>query len=164
MLKNKRKDALLSGDTYYFTGKPCPQGHNVERRAINGACNKCEQIKNHNRYETYYKDYVAQNKDKIKSIASKWQKNNKGKVNAVTAKRHAAKMQRTPPWLSKQQLNEIKDFYVMAAELETVFPWKQCVDHIVPLQGKTVSGLHVPWNLQILPAKENISKGNRFSG
>lgn len=164
MLKNKRKDALLSGDTYYFTGKACPKGHTVERRAINGACKTCEQIKNHTRYESYYKDYVAKNKDKIRSISSKWQKNNKGKANAVTAKRHAAKMQRTPPWLSKEQLNEIKDFYVMAAELEKVFPWKQCVDHIVPLQGKTVSGLHVPWNLQILPAKENISKGNRFSG
>ena len=164
MLKNKRKDALLSGDTYYFTGEPCKRGHLTTKRAINGFCTECEKFKNNNRYEDYYKPYVAKNKDKIKSIASKWQKNNKGKVNAVTAKRHAAKMQRTPPWLSKQQLNKIKDFYVMAAELETVFPWKQCVDHIVPLQGKTVSGLHVPWNLQILPAKENISKGNRFSG
>ena len=152
MLKNKRKDALLSGDTHYFNGKPCPKGHTAERRAINGAC------------KTYYKDYVAQNKNKIRKISSRWQKNNKGKANAVTAKRHAAKMQRTPPWLSKQQLNEIKDFYVMAAELETIFPWKQWVDHIVPMQGKTVSGLHVPWNLQILPSRENISKGNRFSG
>lgn len=163
MLKNKRKEALLSGDTHYFTGKPCKQGHIAPKRAINGCCTACEKIKNNTRYESYYKEYVAKNKNKIRSISSRWQKNNKGKANAVTAKRHAAKIQRTPSWLTKDQLNEIKEFYMMAAEFEKVFPWKQCVDHIVPLQGKTVSGLHVPWNLQILPAKENISKGNRFS-
>jgi hypothetical protein len=49
-------------------------------------------------------------------------------------------------------------------DLETVFPWKQHIDHIVPLQGKLVSGLNVPWNLQILSASMNIEKGNKFSG
>jgi hypothetical protein len=164
MIPNKRKIALQQKSTLYFNGKPCKQRHIANRRAVNGACTVCENIKNHNRYETYYKNYVSQNKDKIKEISSNWQKNNKGKVNAVTAKRHASKMLRTPPWLSKEQSKEIKQFYMMAAELETVFPWKQCVDHIVPLQGKTVSGLHVPWNLQILSATANISKGNRFNG
>lgn len=164
MKADKRQEAILSGNKYYFTGKPCKKGHIAQRRTVNGCCNECEKEKNNKRYETYYKDYVAQNKDKIRSISSKWQSLNKGKVNSVTAKRHASKMLRTPKWLSKEQLLDIKEFYVMATELEAVFPWKQCVDHIVPLQGKTVSGLHVPWNLQILSAKANISKGNRFSG
>ena len=79
-------------------------------------------------------------------------------------KREANKNLRTPKWLTTEQLKEIEDFYLMAAQLETVFPWKQNVDHIVPLQGKTVSGLHVPWNLQILSAKANMEKGNKHNG
>jgi hypothetical protein len=65
-----------------------------------------------------------------------------------------------PKWLSKEQKKAIKEVYVMAKELETVFPWSQCVDHIVPLRGEKVCGLHVPWNLQVIPLVENRKKRN----
>lgn len=80
------------------------------------------------------------------------------KVQKVLAKnmaRYAAKKRRMPPWLSKLQLREIEKIY------ETC-PKGFHVDHIIPLQGKIVSGLHVPWNLQHLPAVENIKKSNKF--
>ena len=70
----------------------------------------------------------------------------------------------TPVWLSEDQLQEIALVYQLARDckLTTGEPYE--VDHIVPINGKNVCGLHVPWNLQILPADMNRGKGCRFSG
>ncbi len=68
----------------------------------------------------------------------------------------------TPSWLTKFDHDYIKHIYVQDKELEKLDGTPRHVDHIIPLQGKTVCGLHVPWNLQILTAIENTSKGNRI--
>lgn len=70
--------------------------------------------------------------------------------------------ERVPPWLTEAQKQEINDIYRKAREIERLTGVKHHVDHIVPLQGALVSGLHVPWNLQILSATENSRKSNRF--
>jgi hypothetical protein len=119
---------------------------------------------NKNYLRDWNAEYRLKAKETLRENAKRWRQNNKGKKNADTALRFASKMQRTPKWLTKEQKQQIKDFYVMAADLEKIFPWMQCVDHIVPLRGKEVCGLHVPWNLQILSAKENMEKGNRYYG
>jgi hypothetical protein len=90
-----------------------------------------------------------------------WKLNNIGKVRADVVKRRVSKMQRTPPWLDVVQNAEIEFTYKYCAALRSI-GLNYHVDHIVPLQGKTVSGLHVPWNLQVIPAEENIRKANRF--
>ena len=69
--------------------------------------------------------------------------------------------QATPPWLTKDQRDEIIAVYKKAAEL-SLDGLLHHVDHIVPLTGDNVCGLHVPWNLQAIPAHENMSKGNKF--
>lgn len=81
---------------------------------------------------------------------------------AKDAKRRAAKLQRTPVWLTQEQLEEIKEVYWLARDIELTTGEAYQVDHIVPLQGDTISGLHVPWNLQILPSDINQSKGNTY--
>ena len=78
--------------------------------------------------------------------------------------RKLAKINRTPNWLTKDQKRQIEIEHQLAAWCTKVTGIKYHVDHIVPLQGKTVSGLHVPWNLQVIPASDNHKKSNRFVG
>lgn len=96
--------------------------------------------------------YRDSNKDKNAEDHRAWSKKNPGSIRAIQARRRAAKLKRTPLWSERA---EIKEFYQNC-------PVGHHVDHIVPLQGETVSGLHVLSNLQYLTAKENISKGNKF--
>lgn len=77
------------------------------------------------------------------------------------ARRRAGKLMATPEWLSPDQLNNIKAYYEVAKGLSDQFGQRFDVDHIIPLKGKTVCGLHVPWNLQVLDRAENIKKSNK---
>jgi hypothetical protein len=150
--------------------------------------NECKDCSN-NRYNNYRlnnldkelardKIYKQQNKESI-SISRKirydnnreteikkardWQRLNSDKVNNTQAKRRASKIKATPKWLTANDFLKIADFYNKAKQLEQDTGIKHHVDHIVPLKGTTVCGLHVPWNLQILTASINISKSNSYN-
>ena len=133
---------------YSYTCKLCHkkyiQQHYMEHRAL------------------YIQRAIKRNKSVSYFHQKKWKRNNIGIVNSHTAKRHAAKMQALPKWLSKQQMDEIKALYIKANKLtkETGILWT--VDHIIPLQGVGVRGLHVPWNLQLLEGSKNYSKHNKL--
>lgn len=106
------------------------------------------------------KKWAQNNKEKCNKIKRKWAKNNPDKLNARTAKRRAKKLDATPPW---SDLNKIVVLYEKAKWLESITGLKYHVDHIIPLQGKDVCGLHVWHNLQILEKSENIKKGNKYA-
>jgi len=91
-----------------------------------------------------------------------YQEVNRGKMNAISSKRRAARLNATPPWLNKEDLAAIQQFYTIANQLTELNGVVHHVDHIIPLQGKTVCGLHVPWNLRVLEGAENTSKSNKL--
>lgn len=104
------------------------------------------------------------NKDKQKEYVKKSRINNSARVNANVNKRRADKLNRTPKWLTKDDLWLIKQAYELSVLRTKLFGFKWHVDHIIPLKGKTVSGLHVPNNLQVIEGKLNIMKNNKFEG
>jgi hypothetical protein len=102
--------------------------------------------------------FYAKNPDYYKQFRQKYPE----KVNAKEVKRKTAKMNRTPPWLTEDDFWLIEQAYDLAAKRTQMFGFSWHVDHIIPLQGKIVSGLHVPLNLQVIPAAINTSKQNKF--
>jgi hypothetical protein len=114
-----------------------------------------------NRRKLALKYYYADVEESRRKKAER-QKANPALFAAHTAKRRAARLVRTPKWLTKQDFANIRKVYALAAELSKAYGFKWHVDHIAPLQGKNISGLHVVDNLQVIPANLNMAKSNRF--
>lgn len=99
------------------------------------------------------------NREERSAASARWRAENPDKHAAKEAKRRAAKLKATPPWADTEQ---IKLIYRRAQELKEQTGRDWHVDHIVPLKGKTVCGLHCEANLQILSAFDNLSKSARY--
>lgn len=99
------------------------------------------------------------NKTSVQEQTKKYRQRTKAYQTAKTRKRQALVLQRLPRCAN---LEKIETFYEQARELTLKTGVKHEVDHIIPLQGKLVSGFHVEWNLQILTKSENSSKGHAF--
>jgi len=87
---------------------------------------------------------------------------NKTRYVAARARRRAAQTNATPSWLTAIDKAQIQEMYDVSVARETQIGVKHHVDHIIPIMGKNVSGMHVPWNLQVITATENLSKGWRI--
>jgi len=106
--------------------------------------------------------WARRNPEKRKDIERRWRQANPHVVREMAMRRYAAKGSATPKWLTAEHKKQILEIYQTACLLSAFTGELHHVDHIVPLRGKDVCGLHVPWNLQILTALENLKKGNRF--
>ena len=106
------------------------------------------------------KTWRASNKELVSQYRKEWQQNNPDKVLAYVRGREAHIKRATPLWAEKFFIAEA---YHIAKVREKTFGFKWHVDHIVPLRGKSVCGLHVHNNLQVIPAAKNLAKGSTFS-
>lgn len=130
----------------YYANQGGRRDKSLQRFADMYAAIKADPIKHEKEKE--------RNRLRAKRYAEKWR--------AMVAKRRAAKLRATPPWLSdfhEWVLGEIYHLVEVRSQM-TGFAWH--ADHIIPLQSESVCGLHVPWNLRVIPAAENRSKGNRL--
>lgn len=124
----------------------------------------------------HYANY-EKNKEKITKKVIEWQQENKEKYSAKSkrfyertkhtrfasqALARAAKRNAVPKWIDEKLKQEIQKYYVEARSKTRETGSHYEVDHIVPLMGENVCGLHVPWNLRVITRYENRSKSNRF--
>jgi len=188
-LPKTRADAKAAGAKYYFTGEPCKHGH-IAPRKTKGACVEClkvewqeaadkraEYFRQYNKAEEVKERkhawYQENREQVIQSAATRpaaqlreyrnaWKENNKVQVRADTKARRRKHRDATPKWLSRAQKSAIRQMYQIAITMTQTTGEQYVVDHIVPLRGESVCGLHVPWNLRVITQDENLKKSNKL--
>jgi hypothetical protein len=138
------------------------------RLGVRATCKLCRVRESRERYkknkvkiDAVNRQWAIDNREAKRIIGNRWNKNNRACVNFNDAKRRARKKNAFPKWLTDLQLSQIKSIYKKCAEYRSM-GLNMHVDHVIPLQGKTVSGLHIPANLRIVTAEVNMRKGNTY--
>ena len=164
-----RSEAKANGLDRYFTGKPCKHGHVDLRDTKSGNCVECCRMRSRNAWTDNHDEMIERatkhRKTRTKSCAEyskEWRSKNPAKSSQHWIARRHAKEQAKPSWVTDDDLFVINEVYT-SAKLKTKSTGVQHhVDHIVPLRGRNVSGLHIWWNMQVVPADVNLSKSNKL--
>lgn len=145
-----RTQARLNGDKFYYSEKPCKRGHLDKRSTLSGNCYTCTNLRKLNAR-------IADNYESTRRQSKEYAQRFPAKRAANCSRCRARKLQATPSWANKDL---IEVFYIKAKLMERLTGEKYHVDHVIPLKGKNVCGLHVENNLQVITAKANLQKFN----
>lgn len=173
-------EAKSYGAKYFFTGKPCKYGHLAPRFTANKQCAICSQCdrmamdpdvlrerwrsydQKRGTRKDYWREHYHQNAERLnrQRYARPSHRRNVRKQSSYRKRRMSdADICKGNDLIQAQ----IAQFYDQARAITTETGDQYSVDHIIPLIHPNVCGLHVPWNMQIMTARENSSKGNRWS-
>jgi hypothetical protein len=179
-----RKEAQVTGAKFYFTGEPCVRGH-IALRKTKGSCLECVKedwaVDNDRRKEkpkteaakAAGKRYYEKNRQAViaraaarpveekRRLQAEYKDRNVDVVRADTSVRKRRHREATPKWLTPAERLQMRDLYVQARKLTELTRERYVVDHILPLRGEAVCGLHVPWNLRVITQDENLKKSNK---
>ena len=144
----------------FYTSSSNTTGYHSECKECSRARKKAWAAANKVKAANYDKHWQQNNKDKKSRNYRNWQLNNRATVNSYNSFVRAQRIQRTPAWADKDRIQAYYDVCSFFNEVNGYI--KYHVDHVIPLQGKKVSGLHVHNNLQIIPAKDNLEKSNKY--
>ena len=118
--------------------------------------------KNYEKVLKHGASYRERHRLKIREKDNAWAKENPNKKNHQGAMRRASKLLATPKWLTTAHKRAIQAIYTKAHTIAIETNIKHHVDHKIPLRGRGVCGLHVPWNLQVLTQEQNLKKSNKL--
>ncbi len=151
---------------YYYTNHEksleCRRNYHHENYQKFKEKKKAYALANYEYFQKYYEQYYLDHREERLESRKLYNSLNRGKVTALSALYRTMKLQATPKWLTNEHKHQIQEIYEESARLTKETGIKHAVDHIIPLQGKIVCGLHVPWNLQILTFSENSKKSNKL--
>ncbi len=180
-----RKEAQALSVKFYFTGEPCVRGH-IALRKTKGSCLECVKedwaVDNERRKEKPKTEaakaagrrYYEKNRQAVIARASArpaeekrrnradYKDRNVDVVRADTSVRKRRHRDATPKWLTSAERLQMRDLYVQARKMTELTRERYVVDHIIPLRGEEVCGLHVPWNLRVITQEENLKKSNKL--
>ena len=188
-LPKTRAEAKAAGAKFYFTGELCKHGH-IAPRKTKGACVEClkdEWQRGNETRTAYFREYNR--KEDVKDRKNQWYQDNREQVieaaatrpqhikreyqkawkdrnpvwvRADTKARRRKHREASPKWLRPAQKAAIRELYKIAITMTKTTGEQYVVDHIVPLRGESVCGLHVPWNLRVITQDENLQKSNKL--
>ena len=141
---------------------PCRKCGTSLRTIRSNGCSFCVQC-NRNVLVAYrkkkpdsFKNWRSKNVEYDRERSKKWQRSNRERTRTNVNERTSARKNAQPDYVLRK---EVRCFFEQAQRVSKCTGIKHHVDHCVPLRGKSVSGLHVPWNLRVIPAQVNLKKG-----
>ncbi len=164
----KCKNCLKTLSIQEFSTYPDKLKNGTSIRRLLGNCKLCVSEKqkqwkavNKQKVKSYYSD----NREKYLANSKAYQKANIARAKALMARARARKIKRIPKWADNEEtLQKIIEIYQKATNLTNETGVSYEVDHIIPLMHSDVCGLHIPENLQIITAAENIVKMDTWDG